>query len=556
MKKLIALILVLALIASLGVTASAAESAGTNEGDAPADRALAATVLWVMAGQPVVNYAPSFEDLDPEGTYMHAVRWAAAEGIIKGYNDKTFGPDDPITREQLAVMLYRYAQKNGLGFTGAWYFPLNYADAGDVSSWADEAMHWVVMNSLLEPADGKLLPAAAASRKVMSRTTLAYINGAGAETAAFHRVQLGTAPYTILIPDIYVQGELTEEDIAYDAVAFYYNDYSEFEIGVFQTPKESPTEQLMDYATSHAADFGAEVIGVEVNGIPAAQLTIYDTYEDVVYAGLVTIIDNGTDFVELVLWTDGKASNFEAHSVLNSLEKSELDVAEKIIGRWMIADSDNLPVLTNEKAVFDFISDTKAYVNASYTKAGAFWIDQLEAAVAIDGNKVTLTGHPDENTTSVDEYVVTAINDSELTANRKLIVTVNGAVKVSRESVVRYVKVNTDYSDAILGVWEGRCTSEGSVFDDGQDHRWEYRADGSYVYYVMDGESWVPSDNTLNEYFVAGNLLCTRWVSDGVESHEWWEVTIDDNTMHWTALRADENNQPFTATFVMEKVNE
>ncbi len=156
----------------------------------------------------------------------------------------------------------------------------------------------------------------------------------------------------------------------------------------------------------------------------------------------------------------------------------------------------------------------------------------------------------------MDEYVVTAINDSELTANRKLIVTVDGAVKVSRENVVRYVKVSTDYSDAILGVWEGRCTSEGSVFDDGQDHRWEYRADGSYVYYVKDGESWVPSDNTLNEYFVAGNLLCTRWVSGGVESHEWWEVTIDGDTMHWSALRADENNQPFTATFVMTKVNE
>jgi hypothetical protein len=58
----------------------------------------------------------------------------------------------------------------------------------------------------------------------------------------------------------------------------------------------------------------------------------------------------------------------------------------------------------------------------------------------------------------------------------------------------------------------------------------------------------------LNEYFVAGNLLCTRWIEGGEENREWWEVTIDDNTMSWTALRADENGENYTATFEMKKV--
>ncbi len=174
--------------------------------------------------------------------------------------------------------------------------------------------------------------------------------------------------------------------------------------------------------------------------------------------------------------------------------------------------------------------------------------------VVIDGNKVTLTSHSSENGATVFEFVITAISDTEFTANRKRIRMVDGAVKNTAEAVYRYVKVDEDYSDAIVGTWEGRCTSAGSVFDDGQDHRWEYRADGSFVYYVMDGDSWVPSDNTLNEYFVAGNLFCTRWVDNGVEYREWWEIAIDGDTMTWTALRADEDGSTFTATFEMTKV--
>lgn len=50
---------------------------------------------------------------------------------------------------------------------------------------------------------------------------------------------------------------------------------------------------------------------------------------------------------------------------------------------------------------------------------------------------------------------------------------------------MRYVKVDADYTASIVGKWQGRCTSEGSVFDDGQEHQWEYKADGTYVYYGL-----------------------------------------------------------------------
>ena len=107
------------------------------------------------------------------------------------------------------------------------------------------------------------------------------------------------------------------------------------------------------------------------------------------------------------------------------------------------------------------------------------WNDQLEADVAISGNKVTLTMHSDEHTTSVEEYIITNINDSELTANHKVTITVDGNATYSAEDVLRLTKITADYKQDILGTWEGHCTSAGSVFDDGKEHRWKYKADGT-----------------------------------------------------------------------------
>jgi hypothetical protein len=130
-------------------------------------------------------------------------------------------------------------------------------------------------------------------------------------------------------------------------------------------------------------------------------------------------------------------------------------------------------------------------------------------------------------------------------------------VVFSLDDTVRYAKVNVDYSEAILGTWEGKVTSsEGSEYDDGELHRWEYKADGTYVYYVKDGDNWVPyATNTLNEYFVDGTLLCTRWIDNEKENREWWEIaSIKDGVMKWKALRQKEDGSTYTATFEMKKV--
>ena len=125
--------------------------------DGTATRAQIVTILWRLAGSPEVNYALRYADADEGAWYGEAVRWAASTGIVTGYTESSFGPNDAITREQLAAILYRYGKAQGQGFAGMWYFPLRYDDVPRISSWADEAMHWCVMKGILNGTSGTTL---------------------------------------------------------------------------------------------------------------------------------------------------------------------------------------------------------------------------------------------------------------------------------------------------------------------------------------------------------------------------------------------------------------
>lgn len=138
-------------------------------------RAMIATILWRLEGCPVVNYLLQFEDVPAESWYTEAVRWAAAEGIVTGYNGK-FKPDDAITREQLATMVYRYEQYKGGGFTGMWMFLLDATDRAEVSEWAYEAMCWMSMNDVMTGnGTGALNPKGTASRAEVAQILMNYL---------------------------------------------------------------------------------------------------------------------------------------------------------------------------------------------------------------------------------------------------------------------------------------------------------------------------------------------------------------------------------------------
>lgn len=112
-------------------------------------RAQVTVMIWRLAGSPVANYAHPFTDVKDDYWYTEAIRWAAAEKVVKGISETEFAPEAPVTREQLAVMLYRYAQYKGQGFTGDWAFLLDFSDREKVSSWAYEAVCWCNMKSVV-----------------------------------------------------------------------------------------------------------------------------------------------------------------------------------------------------------------------------------------------------------------------------------------------------------------------------------------------------------------------------------------------------------------------
>ncbi len=100
-----------------------------------ATRAMIATIIWRLEGVPVVNAVNPFDDVAAGAWYTDAIIWAADSGIIEGCGDGTFRPNDDITREQLASMLYRYAKYKGSAESPDANI-LDFDDASDVSSWA------------------------------------------------------------------------------------------------------------------------------------------------------------------------------------------------------------------------------------------------------------------------------------------------------------------------------------------------------------------------------------------------------------------------------------
>ena len=140
-------------------------SATTFEPDATLTRAMMATVLWAMEGGPVVNYAMAYTDVDSDDWFAEAVRWATSEGVVNGVGDNAYAPNDPLTREQMAVMLYAYAVYKGYDTTQGGMAIREFGDYEAVSDWAATAMDWAVNAGLLGGKPGNLLdPAGSATR--------------------------------------------------------------------------------------------------------------------------------------------------------------------------------------------------------------------------------------------------------------------------------------------------------------------------------------------------------------------------------------------------------
>ena len=110
-------------------------------------RAMLVTIFWRMEGEPEAETS-SFEDVESDSWYEEAVNWANSQGIVTGFSDTEFGPDKAITREQIAVILYRYQLYKGNSADKRADLS-HYEDYGKISPYAQEAMSWANAEGLI-----------------------------------------------------------------------------------------------------------------------------------------------------------------------------------------------------------------------------------------------------------------------------------------------------------------------------------------------------------------------------------------------------------------------
>jgi hypothetical protein len=112
------------------------------------NRAMLVSILYSAAGKPAVSGGTKFKDVKSSDYFYNAVIWASANGIVSGMSATSFAPASPVTREQIAVFLYKYAVYSGSGVAATTNLS-GYTDSGKISSYAVTAMKWAVASGII-----------------------------------------------------------------------------------------------------------------------------------------------------------------------------------------------------------------------------------------------------------------------------------------------------------------------------------------------------------------------------------------------------------------------
>ena len=232
---------------------------------------------------------------------------------------------------------------------------------------------------------------------------------------------------------------------------------------------------------------------------------------------------------------------------------SQKDIETKIIGKWKYIALDGKEDLTNNRTIRTFVNNntltqsTSMYLNGIYV-----WFNKAPFRYEVKGNELSATS---DKTQAKFFSKIISIDESMLCENLYKRITFDGK-EIINDFNATFCKVTADYSQDIIGMWEGvEMTGEETYGD--ANHRIYYKEDGTYTYYDKVGDSWVPSKNAGNEYNVDGDWLATRWQpTEGADyEYEWWDIDeIKDGTMKWSALREKEDGTRYTTTFTWKKI--
>lgn len=142
--------------------------------NATLSRAMMVTILYRLEDQPQVSGQSDFADVPADTWYTDAVAWATEQGIVNGVENNCFAPNDGLTREQMAVILYRFAQYKGLDVAADGDLSA-FPDGADTAPWATEAMVWAVDTGLIQGAEGGSLAPQGTSTRAQAATVLARL---------------------------------------------------------------------------------------------------------------------------------------------------------------------------------------------------------------------------------------------------------------------------------------------------------------------------------------------------------------------------------------------
>lgn len=144
--------------------------------DATATRAMVVQILYRMSGEPAVSYGSGFTDVASNAWYADAIAWAARNNIVNGTGAATFDPNAPVTREQFATMLYRYARYRGFN-TSLTANILSYYDVNQVSEYAFPGLEWACANGIVNgTSTGYLTPQGNATRAQLAAMLMRFCN--------------------------------------------------------------------------------------------------------------------------------------------------------------------------------------------------------------------------------------------------------------------------------------------------------------------------------------------------------------------------------------------
>lgn len=234
----------------------------------------------------------------------------------------------------------------------------------------------------------------------------------------------------------------------------------------------------------------------------------------------------------------------------DSVGPTQQEIKTKIVGKWKGIKKDDIEQPTNNRRISTFFANGTGTHSRSDFKSAWSWANQEPITYSVVDNTLHELSGKNEKVSSI--Y---SIDDNNLCMT--IIKKINNGIEIQDKSTFTYTKVTSDYSQDIIGMWEGVEITGYETYGNAE-HRILYNADGTYVYFVKSGDDWVPSANVDNEYNVDGDWLATRWRPEagGDYNYEWWDIDyIKDGTMKWSALREKEDGTRFTTTFTWKKIN-